>query len=279
MMKTLLFTGLFALVAQTLTWAAHYDQLRVMSPSMGREIPVTVITPDAYAASPELRFPVVYGLHGAGGDNVRYSDPKRPLPALADQYRVIMVFPDGGKTSWWLDSPVDPSYRYETFVAIELLEFIDRTYRTQAKRDHRAIFGGSMGGHGACWIGLRHKDRFCAIGNIFGGLDLRPFPDNWDIKLRLGSIQEFPEHWERYSVINQLNDLKDGELSIATMVGSEDFFLPANREFNSRLQQKGIQHHYIESKGRHNIEFENEAIGVMLRFFHHVFETGKGSLW
>lgn len=66
-----------------------------------------------------------------------------------------------------------------------------------------------MGGHGACYIGFRNKSVFGAVGNIFGSVDLRPFPDNWDIKLRIGGIQEHPENWERFSVVNNLRGLKE----------------------------------------------------------------------
>jgi S-formylglutathione hydrolase FrmB len=245
---------------------------------MGRDIPVTVITPDGYAQAKTARYPVVYALHGAGGNNVAYSDKAKPLGMLADRCQVVIVFPDGGRTSWWLDSPIDPAYQYETFVAKELVAFVDRTYRTEARREKRAIVGGSMGGHGACYVGIRNKAVFGAVGNIFGGVDLRPFPDNWDIKLRIGSQQEHSENWERFSVVNNLGDLKDGELAIITMVGSNDFFLQVNRDFNALLQKQGIRHYYIEAKGAHDVPFQNEAFGVMFRFFDHYFKTGQGAL-
>lgn len=92
----------------------------------GRGIPVTVIPPDAYPQSADTRFPVAYALHGAGGD--------RALRALADRWQVIVVCPDGGLTSWWLDSPIAPAYQYETFVAKELIAFTDQRYRTMAAR-------------------------------------------------------------------------------------------------------------------------------------------------
>lgn len=270
---------LFASVVATLSArGSTVENLDVRSDRMGRGIPVTVITPDAYSQAGDARFPVVYALHGAGGDNVSYAGADRALRTLADRCQVVIVCPDGGQTSWWLDSPIDPAYQYETFVARELVAFMDKRYRTMAQRDKRAIIGGSMGGHGACYIGIRNKSVFGAVGNIFGGVDLRPFPDNWDIKLRIGSIQEHPENWERFSVVNNLGDLKDGELAIISMVGSNDFFLQVNRDFNALLQKMGVQHYYIEAKGAHDVPFQNEAFMVMFRFFDHYFKTGQGAL-
>jgi S-formylglutathione hydrolase FrmB len=197
---------------------------------------------------------------------------------MADRYQTIVVVPDGSKTSWWLDSPIDPKFQYETFVIKELIPHVDQTYPTLAQREKRAITGGSMGGHGACYLGFRHKDLFGAVGNIFGGVDLRPFPNNWDIKHRIGAMEQHPERWETYSVISQLDQLQPGDLAIITMVGHEDFFLSVNREMNARLQQKGIQHFYIETQGKHETAYEDRAFPVMFRFIHNYFTTGQGSL-
>jgi len=265
-------------VSVVCAYGATVEGLVVRSDKMGREIPVTVITPDAYSQSADARYPVVYALHGAGGNNANFAATDKPLRTLADRYQVVVVCPDGGKTGWWLDSPIDPAYQYETFVARELVAFMDARYRTVARREQRAIVGGSMGGHGACYVGIRNKAVFGAVGNIFGGVDLRPFPDNWDIKLRIGSKQEHPENWERFSVVNNLGDLKDGELALISMVGSNDFFLQVNRDFNARLQKQGVRHYYIEAKGSHDVPFQNEAFGVMFRFFDGYFKTGQGQL-
>ena len=101
--------------------------------------------------------------------------------AMADTYGVIIVMPDGGFDSWYYDSPVEPTYRYETFVARELVEYIDSHYRTKAEPSARAIAGLSMGGHGALYLAIRHQNVFGAAGSLSGGVDIRPFPDNWNI--------------------------------------------------------------------------------------------------
>jgi S-formylglutathione hydrolase FrmB len=267
----------FLLIAQ-LTLAAEHRQIDVTSKAMNRPVPVTVILPDGYAQTKDSRSPVVYALHGAGGSNLRYSDPARTLGKMADRYQTMIVVPDGNKTSWWLDSPIDPTFQYETFMIKELIPHIDANYQTVAQREKRAIIGGSMGGHGACYLGFRHKDLFGAVGNIFGGVDLRPFPNNWDIKHRIGAIETHPENWEKFSVMSQLDNLKPGDLAIITMVGHEDFFLSVNREMNARLQKNGIQHFYIETQGKHDTVYEDQAFAVMFRFINNFFSTGQGSL-
>jgi hypothetical protein len=59
-----------------------------------------VITPDVYSQSADTRYPVVYALHGASGNNVSFAGTDRALRALADRYQVVVVCPDGGVTSW-----------------------------------------------------------------------------------------------------------------------------------------------------------------------------------
>ncbi len=256
--------------------AAYHEVLQVRSESMNKDVPVSMVFPDAYKKDDAARYPVIYMLHGAGG---AHNSEVPTAMKLVDQYGVLVVCPDGAVTSWWLDSPIDPTMKYETFVATELVTFVDKTCRTLAKREKRAITGGSMGGYGACYIGFRHKDLFGAVGNVFGGVDLRPFPNSWDIKKRLGSIEENPKSWDEHSVVTLAKGIKDGELSIMTMIGSKDFFLTVNRQMNQIFEDNGVQHYYIESKGAHTGEYSaNDAFPVVFRFLDNYFREGRGHL-
>ena len=258
--------------------AGYLETIQVSSEAMKKDIPVSVIFPDAYKTAGDRRYPVIYVLHGAGGDYKTHAQSGHLIYGLVDQYGVIAVMPDGARTSWWLDSPVDPTMKYETFTAKELVAYIDKTYRTLALREKRGITGGSMGGHGACFLALRNKQVYGAVGNIFGGVDMRPFPDNWDIKKRLGTIQEHPDYWERYSVITLAKDLKNHELSLVTMIGNKDFFLGVNRSLHQMLADNGVEHYYIEAQGAHTGEFAKEAYPVMFRFISTYFSEGRGHL-
>ena len=140
------------------------QEIKVHSEAMNKDIPVIVILPDGYEAMNALR--TVYLLHGYGDNYTAWSE-KGDAGPMADTYGVILVMPDGGVDSWYLDSPVDPTYRYETFVARELVEYIDSHYRTKAAPAARAIAGLSMGGHGALYLAIRHQDTFGASPRIW----------------------------------------------------------------------------------------------------------------
>lgn len=238
--------------------AATVEVVSIPSAKMGKAVPATVILPDAYADG-DGRFPVLYLLHGAGGSHAGWN-AQTGIAALADTYGMVIVCPDGGRTSWYIDSPIDASYQYETHVADECVQFIDANYRTRANRGARALCGLSMGGHGALYLAIRHRKTFSTSVVLSGGVDLRPFPDNWDIKKRIGSIATHPQNWETHSVINLAKQLRDTELNIVIDCGRNDFFLRVNRELHFQLLEDGISHLYEEHSGGHNWDYWKRAI-------------------
>ncbi len=61
---------------------------------------------------------------------------------------MILVCPDGGYNSWYFDSPIDLTSKYETHISNEVVNYIDTNYKTIPDRNHRVITGLSMGGMG-----------------------------------------------------------------------------------------------------------------------------------
>ena len=162
MKKRNLLLAALLLILVAPSFAAKVDTLLVNSPSMNKDVQVVVVTPDAALGKKAVACPVIYLLHGYGGNAKTWIGVKPDLPQIADEKGIIFVCPDG-KNSWYWDSPKDPSYRYETFVSSELVKYIDGHYKTIADRKGRAITGLSMGGHGAMWNAIRHKDTFGRI--------------------------------------------------------------------------------------------------------------------
>ncbi|HIO26407.1 MAG TPA: esterase family protein, partial [Flavobacteriaceae bacterium] len=165
---------------------------------MKKEIKAVVIKPDSYQNHKKL--PVVYLLHGYSGN---YSDWIKKVPEIkhyVDRYQLIIVCPDGNFNSWYLDSEIKKNSTYETYIAKELVSFIDKNYNTIAHRNGRAITGLSMGGHGALYVAFKNQDVFANAGSMSGGLDLRPFKDNWELDELLGNYENNPERWEENSV-------------------------------------------------------------------------------
>lgn len=250
--------------------AAKVDTLQVFSPSMQKNIKTCVVVPDNYKKSKKA-FPVVYLLHGYSGNYGSWAKDFKELGKQVDQYGFIVVGVDGNYSSWYFDSPIDPSFKYETYVVKELVPFIDKQYRTIADRKARAISGLSMGGHGALYLSFKHQDVFGAAGSMSGGVDFRPFPENWDIKKRLGPITEFPENWNQNAVTNMLDLVKDNKLKLIIDCGVDDFFMKVNRELHAKMLDMKINHDYIERPGEHNLKYWENSLKYQLLFFHDFF--------
>jgi len=265
------FTVLFAVLAWTMQ-AAVVDSIKVFSNSMNKEVKVVVIKPSAM----EGRLPVIYLLHGHGGNEKQWLEMTKPdLPQMADRDSVIFVCPDA-KNSWYWDSPKNPAYRYETFVYKELVTAIDTKYPTIKDRSARAITGFSMGGHGAMWLAFRHKDVFGAVGSMSGGLDIRPFPNNWNMSEQLGTEAENQSVWDSYTAISQICRLKDGDLAIIFDCGYGDFFFEVNNNFHQELLKYKINHDFIVRPGNHTHSYWNNSLDYQLLFFKKFFnKRGK----
>lgn len=256
--------------------AAKVDTVETYSDVMKKKIKAVVVTPDNYAAG--TQYPVVYLLHGAGGNYSDWVKKGGKVADNADLYNVILVCPDGGVTSWYWDSPVDPTYKYETYVTKELIPFIDKTYKIIKNRNGRAITGLSMGGHGGLYLGIRHQDLFGAAGSMSGGVDIRPFPKNWDMAKRLGSYAENPDNWEKYTVTNILHLLTPNSLAIIFDCGTDDFFYKVNTELHDKMLERNIAHDFIVRPGAHDWRYWSNAVNYELLYFSTFFKKNNTQL-
>lgn len=250
--------------------AAVVDTVDTYSPSMKKNIKAVVITPDDYATAKAL--PVVYLLHGYSGNYANWIKQAKGVENAADLYQLIIVCPDGNN-SWYWDSPIDPNFKYETYVSGELVSWIDSHYKTIKDRKGRGITGLSMGGHGALYLAFKHQDVFGAAGSMSGGVDIRPFPNNWEMAARLGSYAEHPENWEKNTVINMLYLLKPNSLALIIDCGTEDFFYKVNQNLHEQLLYRNIPHDFITRPGAHNWNYWTNSVQYQLLFMSNYFKA------
>lgn len=268
-MKKKVLCALFLLACVSLQ-AAKVDTVWVKSPSMNKEVKVVVVSPDQALGKKGQACPAIYLLHGYSGDAKAWIGIKPNLPQIADEKGLFFVCPDG-ENSWYWDSPKNPAYRYETFVSSELVSYVDSHYRTEADRKGRAITGLSMGGHGGLFLAFRHKDVFGAGGSTSGGVDIRPFPQNWEMNKQLGEFAANKQNWDNLTVVNQLDRIANRDLSIIFDCGEDDFFLEVNKDLHKRLLARGIEHDFITRPGRHNSAYWNNSIDYQILFFSKFF--------
>ena len=267
------------------TSAGVVDTLKVHSDVMNRDIPVVVVRPSSTvavtsaqgkkskkAAMPEVaKCPVVYLLHGAYANEYKWLEVKPTLPAIADEMQMIFVTPYV-LNSWYFDSPVNKEFMYETFITKELIPWIDAHYPTLADRNHRAVTGLSMGGHGALFLSSRHIDLFGAAASMSGGVDIRLFPLNWNLPDMLGEMASNRQSWDEHSVMECVKNLKNGDVAISFDCGESDFFIEVNRALHARLLSLGIDHDFTTRPGGHTDQYWSNSLDYQLLFFKKFFD-------
>ncbi|MAF29828.1 MAG: esterase [Croceicoccus sp.] len=147
----------------------HSDAIdgNLMGTSAERD--VHVVLPPSYDQNPDRRYPVVYALHGYWVKAEQWLKevhmPQTAEGAFANGVpEMILVFPDSWNEyngSFYSDSPTTGDF--EHFIADELIDYVDRNYRTIARPESRGLVGHSMGGYGASRIGIKHAEKYGAL--------------------------------------------------------------------------------------------------------------------
>ncbi len=256
-------------------YAATVDTVLTYSSSMKKNIKAVVVKPEKYSST-TTGLPVVYLLHGYSGDYANWITKVPEIKQYADNFNCLIVCPDGNFSSWYFDSPIDSSCRYETYISSELIQWIDKHYKTIQNKKGRAIAGLSMGGHGALYLAFRHQDVFGAAGSMSGGVDITPFPKNWDMAKRLGSYSENEDVWKKNTVINLTHLLTNNSLALIIDCGVDDFFYKVNVALHEKLLYNNIAHDFISRPGAHTWEYWKNAVQYQMVFFNNYF-TQKSS--
>ena len=157
---------------------------------------ISIYLPPGYNAGPRRRFPVLYFLHGFDADdralvkgayqnlNIRVSMDSLINAGLVQE--MIVVMPNARNKyngSFYTNSPVTGNW--EQFITRDLVNYVDRKYRTVKNRTARGLAGHSMGGYGALRIGMRHPETFSAIYALspccldFADWNTREYEKNW----------------------------------------------------------------------------------------------------
>jgi S-formylglutathione hydrolase FrmB len=238
---------------------------------MKKSYKCVVIKPTSYKKKSN-RFPVVYLLHGYGGDFANWVRRVPDLLNLADDNQTIIVCPDGTIGSWYFDSPVDSSMRFETYVGLEIPSYIDLKYRTIADRKHRAITGLSMGGHGALFLAFRHPELFGACGSMSGALDISKITRGYGMQKILGDTLKNKKYFEDWAVVNVIEKYPKDSLAIIIDCGTEDFILAMSKSTHDKMMKLKIPHDYIERPGKHDWNYWAKAVRYQMLFFKEYFK-------
>lgn len=259
------------------------DTIQVYSPAMKKNLKAAVTTPTTYQVGSE-KYPVLYLLHGASGafsDWHKNITEQGLLTRMADEYNLIIVTPGVGPSSYYFDSPLLDSVKYETYITAELIPYIDKTFRTLAQKESRAITGLSMGGHGAIMLSAKHPELFVAAGSMSGvmNIDTRMWQVPGEFRTILQKGQQERQDmlgqdlnydgpkFSAFTAVGLVERMKSNGLALIFDCGVDDFLIETNRQMHQLLLENGTPHEYIERPGEHTWPYWTEALPVHLLFF------------
>jgi len=226
------------------------------APKLGMEQRrMTVYTPAGYEDNPTRRYPVLYLLHGAGGDENAWSELGRAqhildnLIAQGKAEPMIVVMPNGNGAQKAVPGEYENSMYKPSFMnprtmegSIEvafpdLVNWIDSHYRTLADKQHRAIAGLSMGGFHSLYISANNPQMFGYVGLFSAAVSRQGQGENafiyQDLDRKLA--QQFSPAPYLYYIA----------------IGRTDFLYKDNVDFRQRLDAKGYKYKYVETDGGH----------------------------
>lgn len=223
------------------------------SPTLQMNRRMTIYTPPGYEAT-KKNYPVLYLLHGMGGDEeawVTLGRTAQVLDNLIAQGKarpMIVVMPNGNaiqeaapgesslgfyKPSFELPKTMEGSFE---LAFPDIVKFMDAHYRTIKSKAGRAIAGLSMGGFHALHISKQYPELFDYIG-LFSAAIMpdknvsSPVYDHWEEKLKLQFSKKPKLYW--------------------IAIGKEDFLYEQNEEYRKHLDTKNYPYQYFENAGGH----------------------------
>ncbi len=181
------------------------DTIYYESKTVGTRRKAIIYTPPGF--SKDKKYPVLYLLHGIGGDEMEWLNGGQPQVILDNLYAekkiefMIVVMPNGrAMKNDRVEGNIMAPEKVQAFATFEkdllddLIPFIEKTYPVIKDREHRAIAGLSMGGGQALNFGLGNLDKFAWVGGFSAAPNTKPpeqlvpSPDDARKKLKLSWI-------------------------------------------------------------------------------------------
>ena len=195
------------------------------------------------------KFPVIYWLHGKGGDETEgvYSG----IPDYLNQailkkqvQSIIMILVNGVDYSMYSDS-YDKTILAETTLIEELIPFIENNYRTIANISGRALEGFSMGGNGALKLAFKYPELFSSVLTYGGSFhDLKSLSENRPcvFEKMFGRNSNFYQENSVYELARFNSLIIRKNLSIRMAVGTSDFTYNSNQKVWNLLDKLEIKY-------------------------------------
>lgn len=228
--------------------AVWYD-----SPTLGMKRRMMIYLPAGYDESRQ-KFPVLYLLHGTGGDETVWLEQGRTAQILDNLIAegkaepMIVVMPNGNvdeqaAAGMTPDNNVQPTFAHKKWMEgtfeqsfNDIMNWVDNNYRTRASKRYRAIAGLSMGGYHSLYISANQPEDFNYVGLFspaISRMDKGKSKIYDDLETKL--ITQFKQHPRLYWM----------------GIGKDDFLYKDNAKFRDLLDKNRLRYTYHESEAGH----------------------------
>jgi len=248
---------------------------------LGMERQYSIYLPAGYDEN-NRSYPVLYLLHGGGGDHSTWIQSGE-VQALADKTiadgratPMIIVMPNAKEKIKGYYNFIKGGFNYEDFFFRELIPHIEKNYRVRAQRRFRAVAGQSMGGGGTIFYTLHHPEMFSAAA------PLSAVTESWDkddltSKLERNDIrdyttEQFNSYYQNYSIPEILSAADTVKLNAIRAVrwyisvGDDDYLYEGNSLMHIAFRKAEIPHEFRIKEGAHNWSYWRQELPEVMNF-------------
>lgn len=226
------------------------------SPTAGLTRRLTVYTPAGYETSGK-EYPVLYLLHGIGGDENAWSELGRAaqimdnLIAQGKAEPMLVVMTNGNISQEACPGETSEGFRVPTMMLPKTMEgsfetafpdvvkFIEKTYRVKKDKAHRAIAGLSMGGCHSLFISINYPDLFDYVGLFSAAVDRQQNNQEGYPNIYADRNQKIDRLFSKHPKLFWMG------------IGKTDFLIQSNNDLRAYLDSKNHKYTYLETEGGH----------------------------
>lgn len=266
-----------------------FQSLSYYSKLAGGNLKYSVYLPGEYDM-PGKHFPVIYLLHGLGGDETSWVSDfsvqciADSLTKAGDILPVIIVMPDGRKSYYIND--VYCRFPYGDIFLDEFIPFIDSTYKTIDQREFRILGGLSMGGYGAVVNCMKHPGTFSAAIALSAAIRtdsmiLNEKSDKYNQSFKpiygdslLGTCR-LTHHWIMNNPLYIVKTRPEVLTGISWYLdcGLSDYLLPGNEALHDLFVRYRIPHEFHVRAGGHERIYWKSGLIQALQFADSIFRV------
>ncbi len=212
-------------------------------------------------------------LHGLS-DNASVWSRYTAVEQYAEKHNVLVAMPEVQRSFYW---NMRYGLNYEDYIAEELPALMSKLFHISVKREDTIIAGLSMGGYGAMRCALRHPDIFGKCASFSGVIwPMEVQIDDYqkaqsgdmeqDVLAIFGEGEDIPKNFAIPEILEEAKT--NGQLpELFLTCGTEDFICEQNQAFHRLLEERNVDHTFLQWPGIHEWKFWNKSVELMIKEF------------